>query len=158
MKRNIYGYKNIYTVDENGNVYGRDGIMSTWLDKYGYKRICLYCNDGKRRKILVHRLIALAFIPNPENKPQINHKDGNKLNNNISNLEWCTNQENIQHGFDNDLFSRKIKVKQYSSNNDYIQEFNSLKDAGIAIGKSPSGISECLKGIRKTCGDFIWRK
>lgn len=65
-------------------------------------------NDkGKTRQKLVHRLVAEAFIPNIENKPCINHKDGNKLNNNVNNLEWCTIQENTKHAYDNKLQNNK---------------------------------------------------
>lgn len=66
------------------------------IDKDGYKRVLIYI-DGKRKKFFVHRLVAQTFIPNPENKPQVNHKDGNKLNNHVNNLEWVTNKENINH-------------------------------------------------------------
>ena len=68
------------------------------LDKYGYLRINLY-NNGINKKVYIHRLVALTFIPNPDNKPQVNHIDGNKQNNNISNLEWCTISENAKHAF-----------------------------------------------------------
>ena len=66
----------------------------------GYVYVFL-CNNGKYRNIRVHRLVAEAFIPNPNNLPQINHKDGNKQNNKVDNLEWCTCQENIRHAIKN---------------------------------------------------------
>lgn len=66
------------------------------IDKDGYRRVLIYV-EGKRKKFFVHRLVAEQYIPNPENKPQVNHKDGNKLNNHYSNLEWVTNKENIVH-------------------------------------------------------------
>lgn len=66
------------------------------IDKDGYRRVLIYV-DGKRKKFFVHRLVAEQYIPNPENKPQVNHKDGDKLNNHYSNLEWVTNKENIVH-------------------------------------------------------------
>ena len=81
-----------------------------------YKAVTL-CEDGKRKEETIHRLIALAFIPNPENKPAVNHKDGNKLNNCVNNLEWCTYQENVQHAMDAGL--RRIEV---------INEYRSIPD------------------------------
>lgn len=103
----IEGYEDRYQVSNFGNV-------RTILDNHGnakcalktqgkswnqqYLSVQLYIKDVKRHH-LVHRLVAQAFIPNPENKPHVNHKDGNKLNNHVSNLEWCTQQENIQHGY-----------------------------------------------------------
>lgn len=70
-------------------------IMSVWL-RAGYPTVSL-CRDGKQYKVLLHRLLALAFIPNPNNKPQINHRDGDKQNNDLSNLEWATSSENLTH-------------------------------------------------------------
>lgn len=70
-------------------------IMAVWL-RAGYPSVSLF-RDGKQYKLLLHRLLALAFIPNPENKPQINHIDGDKQNNDLSNLEWCTSSENLTH-------------------------------------------------------------
>lgn len=78
----------------------QEKILTQWTDKLGYKRLSLFV-DGQRHARLVHRLVALAFIPNPENKPQINHKDCNPSNNNVDNLEWCTNKENAVHYYSN---------------------------------------------------------
>lgn len=69
----------------------------------GYLRTMLKNNTGKRKHVSIHRLVAIAFIPNPENKPQVNHIDGNKLNNRVENLEWVTNTENNHHAWDNGL-------------------------------------------------------
>jgi hypothetical protein len=69
----------------------------------GYLRVTLYNNDIKQRKLFIHRLVAIEFIENKENKPQVNHKDGNKKNNLLKNLEWCTSKENICHAHINGL-------------------------------------------------------
>lgn len=147
-----------YKVDIYGNVYGRDGIMSTSIDKYGYERCLMYYDDGKRRNTLVHRLVAKNFIPNPDNKPQVNHIDGNKLNNCVSNLEWVDNFENAQHARLNNLYTKAIRVQQYDLNGNLINTFDSLAFASEYINRSSSGISECLNGKRKTCGGYIWKE
>lgn len=84
-------------VRSNGRVDNRNGrVLKQKINKYGYGEVTL-SSDGKRKTYLAHRLVAAAFIPNPENKQTINHKDGNKLNNHANNLEWATQKENQQH-------------------------------------------------------------
>ena len=96
----VPGCKDVYV--------SQSGLVITFTDKLGgvvlkmgtvsrgYSNVCIVVN-GKRKYCLVHRLVAMTFIPNPLNKKQVNHIDGNKKNNNVTNLEWCTNQENMQH-------------------------------------------------------------
>ena len=98
----------IYTLDhsylrKNGRLDNRKGKqLRPSVDKYGYERVVL-TKDGIRKTYSVHKLVALAFIPNPENKTTINHIDGNKRNNNVSNLEWATEKENQNHKWKNGL-------------------------------------------------------
>lgn len=93
-----------YLVNENGDVFSKKNnkLLKPRESKNGYLKITLYKN-GKCKTFSIHRLVALAHLNNPNNYPVINHKDGNKLNNNISNLEWCTVSQNIKHAFDNGL-------------------------------------------------------
>lgn len=103
MFKKIPGFPN-YSVDEHGNVRSdRRGIIRSLTEnQFGYLQVTLH-DSGERTTFRVHRLVALTFIPNPDNKPQVNHKDGNKKNNHVSNLEWATSQENIFHAFENGL-------------------------------------------------------
>lgn len=97
--------RSIDFIDKRG--YSRKGrIMRFSNHKKGYKILSLTF-DGNRKTYKVHRLVALAFIPNPENKPEVNHKDGNKSNNNLDNLEWSTTSENTKHAHENGLTTTK---------------------------------------------------
>lgn len=102
MWKDIEGYAGRYQVSSIGDIFshkvGRRLKVST--NKKGYNVIQLSCN-GVSKSILVHRLVALHFIPNPKNKAQVNHKDCNKLNNHVTNLEWVTNEENQRHSWKN---------------------------------------------------------
>ena len=98
----VKGFEGLYEVDRNGNVYSivhdahrRKRQLKAYPNENGYMKVNLYDSDGKCKKKYVHRLIAEAFIPNPLNKPNINHKDCNVANNKAVNLEWCTQSENV---------------------------------------------------------------
>lgn len=111
MIKDVVGYEGLYTCDEYGNVFSC--ATNTNSNKHkklmkqnirnGYYYITLTDIDGKRSKKYVHRIIAQAFIDNPNDKKEVNHIDCNKLNNNIMNLEWSTRKENLQHSYDNGL-------------------------------------------------------
>ena len=98
--KDIKGYEGLYKITSLGDVYSvtRKKFIYQSIDRYGYKQ-CLLYNNGKHKTKKVHRLVAEAFIENIDNKPQINHKDGNRTNNRIDNLEWCTNSENQLHSY-----------------------------------------------------------
>lgn len=124
--RDIPGYEGLYKVSNCGTVksldhYGSNGvsiilykgkIVSTY--KYhGYLYVHLCNGKNNKKKYLVHRLVASAFIPKISGKPQINHKDGNKSNNHVSNLEWCTQKENVIHGVETGLRKLKVPKEKY---------------------------------------------
>lgn len=115
MLKPIKGYEGYYSIDESGNIFShhtynnkQPGYKKTYLGKRGYVVVDL-CVKQKRKNHKVHRLVAQTFIPNPENKQQVNHKDLNKLNNHVSNLEWATAKENTKHFFDNGIRNYNYK-------------------------------------------------
>lgn len=94
--KDIDGYDGRYQVSSWGRIRSINGILKPYENKKGYLKIGL-CKDGICHKHRINRLVAIAFIPNPDNLPQVNHMDGNRQNNSITNLEWTTNLENRRH-------------------------------------------------------------
>jgi hypothetical protein len=122
MWKDIEGFKGKYKVNALGEILStsRDKIMSQQLGINGYYKVGLW-KDGTKDRHIVHRIVAKHFVSNPHNKPQVNHIDGNKLNNNASNLEWCTPSENSQHAFDTGLRKEHYKNigKKFGSSSKY---------------------------------------
>jgi hypothetical protein len=151
----IKNTNNRYSINKNGlikahykNVIMKQNIMN------GYLSVQFNINKKIKTK-RVHRLLAEQFISNPNNYSEINHKDGNKLNNNLSNLEWCTHQYNMRHASKNGLHG--IKIKQILRNKT-INIFNSMSDASRRTNINISNISEVIRGNRKTAGGYVWEK
>jgi len=95
--KDIIGYEKLYKISDMGNIVNSKGqLRKTVVTPFGYKRVCL-CKNNKPVSHHVHKLVALTFIPNPENKPCINHINSIKTDNSVSNLEWCTHKENTKH-------------------------------------------------------------
>ena len=134
-------------------------VLKPFLTKNGYLMHGLYENN-KRKTLLLHRIIATAFIDNPEAKPCVNHIDENKLNNDLSNLEWCTERENAIHGTRIKRIAEKNfkKVIQLDLNDNVLNEFESIKQAGQETRVFATSISACCNGKVKSAGGFKWRK
>ena len=154
-----------YMISNKGRIKGKHKIGNfgkVWkqyitkgtLSGFGYM---IFCYKGK--KVAVHRLVAGAFIPNPDNKPLVNHIDGNKSNNKVENLEWCTHSENIQHAVDTGLLNNRRKVLQLDLNGNIINKFDSVKeaDATVAPHRNNSGpVQNILSGNRKLYKGFTF--
>ena len=159
--KNIYGYKGLYQVSNTGQVYSsikkwipgsknplcQDGRMLKQVLRKGY--LVLQLSKNKRRVYSVHRLVAQAFHPNPEKKRTVNHKDGNKLNNNDWNLEWNTHSENNKHAFETGLRKTVTGVKHWCTK---LSEKDMLK-----IQKS-NLTNVALAKIYKVCPETIGRR
>lgn len=155
----INNIKTNYSVNEEGKV--RNDLTNKELSpriQQGYKHVTIYVNK-KPKSCRVHRLVALAFIPNPENKPYVNHKNGIRSDNNVNNLEWVTPSENTQHAVDTGLFkpTREKEVVQYSLNGDKIAIYKSISEAARQTGSLGEKIVMCCQMIRKTHNNFQWR-
>lgn len=156
--------KNDYLIYEDGFIYSKKSkrFLKCPIDSKGYKYLDLRNSKCKYRCPKVHRLIALAFIPNPNNLPQINHIDGNKQNNNVNNLEWCTNlyntKEAIRLGL-KPIYEYHGKLYQYDLNNNLLNIFETPIDAARSISTKATGsdINRCIYGKRKTAYGYIWK-
>ena len=148
-----------YEVNEIGEVRSKKTgiILSQRNDRYGYKRVTL--NDGKPKTAPVHRLVAEAFIPNPDNLPCINHKDEDKTNNCVDNLEWCTVAYNNRYGehIRKCADSKKKAVIGTKDGKEYF--FDSTREAGETLGIPWRYIGDAIyhRGKRKTAGGYEWR-
>ena len=133
--RTIKDFEN-YLITKDGDIYSNyfyKKIKSS-KDKNGYLRTRLVNKSG-RKSVFIHRLLAIAYLPNPLNKPHINHKDGNKSNNKLSNLEWCTHKENMQHAWDNNLYadySESIKKANKARSIEVYDTVNNVKYKSIS--------------------------
>ena len=175
--KDIEGYEGIYKISNLGkvkslsreykhNMFGRKTVIKTSKEKIltininqGYEHVVL-CKNGKFKQKLLHRLLAKAFIPNPEDKLNINHIDGNGLNNSLENLEWSTQKENVRHAIkylgakDNYKTyrnrSEKMIIKTQKENNKFIAVYNSAKDMSKLLNMSIHTIRNyCRNGTPK---------
>ena len=184
----IADYKDLYKVSDKGRVYSvrNKRCLVPKTSKAGYYRVSLSCH-GKTKLTSIHRLVALAFIPNPENKPTVNHINEIKMDNRVENLEWATNKEQNIHGTrleraraHTDYRARKIDYSVVASKHDYVKlakinshpikawsisgnelmfvgEFPSQRIASDYTGVSQSKISQCVSGQKKSCKGYIFK-
>lgn len=184
--KDIKNYEGLYQVSNLGNVRSLDRIRKQFNHngiatvKYkgrilkkqlqkrtGYRTVTLYDNNRNGKIKSIHRLVAETFLDNPNNYPVVNHKDGNKLNNNVDNLEWCTVSHNVKHAYNIGLAKIKKlygkenpkarKVEQYDLENNFIKLWYSIIDASNDLKIDSSSISAVCKEKRKTAGGYIWK-
>lgn len=180
--KDVVGYEGLYQVSNLGRIkhlaveaasgtghYAKiETIKKQNLMKNGYWVVDLY-KDNVRKTWLVHRLVALAFIPNPDNLPCVNHIDSDRANCVISNLEWCTASQNAKHSYDTNKRREKMNWKIGAENKNskavlmldkisrkVLRTFDCIMDAERELGVLNNNIVNCLRGRSKTAGGYIW--
>ena len=156
-KKFIYeGQETDYSVSTEGEVRkDTTNYILSQSSQQDYKFVGLIIN-GKQKRMRVHRMVALAFIDNPDNKPYVNHINGNRSDNNVENLEWVTPSENTQYAIDTGLFKsgRARAVVQYNLNGEQMATFESASEAARQNGGSQSKITMCCRRQRASANDY----
>lgn len=173
----IKEYEGVYEISNFGRVRSVDRIgyqrhYSGGLSKYHFKGkeikpntrhngyICVSLHkNGVQKTFNIHRLVALHFLEKPEGKEYVNHKDSDPTNNNVNNLEWCTQSENIQYAYDQ---GRKIpphtrKIGQYGLHGNFIKEWNSEAEISRSLNIPQGNIYKACRGLRITAGGYKWK-
>jgi len=169
MIKTIPGYP-MYMATDDGKIYSLSSkkFLKQTISKFGYARVTLYKGNGEKHKIMVHRLVAIAFLHNPDSLPQVNHINENRLDNRVKNLEWCSASYNINYGNRNYAVSKKMQLYKEKTTAKRIKQINLQTGKTIKVWKSMhaierelniphSGIYSCCTGKRKTRGGYAWQ-
>ena len=158
--KDIEGYEGKYMVSNTGKVKslnynntGKEGIMKPQDNGNGYLFAQL-SKDGKVKQCRINRLVAQAFIPNPNNLPEVNHKDEDKTNNCVENLEWCSKLYNMNYGTRTEKTCKPVFSVNKESG--LIMYWESITEANKALGINQGSITQCCQGKRKSAGNHIW--
>lgn len=171
--KDIPGYEGIYQASTHGRIQSLDiwirekngkerlhkgRLLKMYKIHNGYLCVCLQ-TKGVRKHFLVHRLIALTFIPNPQCLDTVNHKDENKDNNYVDNLEWQTLYQNNRHGTRDDRMRKSLSkpVLQYTLSGVFMKEFESLAAVKRELGFNASSVNKAARGIYKSSNGYIWK-
>lgn len=162
--KDVEGFDGLYQVSDKGNVRSSynnnfkgdvfNGILKQKKNRSGYMEVSL-CKDGRKRSFLVHRLVAIAYIENPFNLTQVNHKDEDKSNPSMDNLEWCTQKYNATYGENPKV--KNTKVRQFDFDGCLIKKWDSMKDIEEQLGIKYQGVSRCCRKGQKSAGGYIWQ-
>jgi hypothetical protein len=162
--RDIEGYEGLYQVSNLGRIkslnYNKKGverIMKVCKDKKGYI-VCGLSKNKNLKTFKVHRLVASAFLSNPNNLPQINHKDEDKTNNRVENIEYCNNDYNRNYGTRNKRASASCRkpILQFTKEDVFIRKWDGAIEVEKELGFDNSSITKCCKGKQKSAYGFVW--
>jgi len=177
--RELPDYEGLYLISNKGRVkscsrqknsnskfayISKEKVLKPSVSKDGYLNVFL-CKDGKSKSFAIHRLVAIAFIPNGGKLSDVNHKDENKLNNSVENLEWCTKEYNTKYGTRTQRVSKRIS--QFTTDGEFVRTFNSVKEASRTLHIGSSNIHNCAVGkklkkdgkeyVCRSAGGYLWR-
>lgn len=158
--KDIEGYEGLYQVSSEGRVkslnYNRTGeekIMKGTKNNKDYFTVSL-CKEGKTKTFSIHRLVATAFLPNPNNLPQVNHRNEDKTDNRVENLEYCDSKYNNNYGTRNERISKPIL--QFNLDGEFIKKWDGAREVERELGFNHGDISTCCRGKIKTAYGFVW--
>lgn len=159
--KEIKGYEELYRISNTGKIYSNitNKFIKPFINNGNYYEVVLK-KEKRSKHFRVHRLVAEAFIENKNNCRCVNHIDGNKKNNNVNNLEWCTHKENMNHAVKYKLIhtkGKKTKINQYDLNNNFIKTWDSIREIEKEYNVTHTSIRYCCMGKNKTCKGYIWR-
>lgn len=163
MKKAIKGFESLYEIDEQGNVYSliqnssrRKRIIKPYENGTGYYKVNLYDSEGKCKKKYVHRLVAETFILNPSELNEVNHKDCNKANNCVENLEWCDRKQNLQHSYDMGMKREGEKHGCHKLTQKQVNEIRSERNLTQKQMSEKFGVKQCT--ISAILTGRLWKK
>lgn len=162
--KEVEGYNGAYFVSSSGRIIsvmrGTPKELKGSINGQGYRQVALK-KGGLQVMCAVHRLVAEAFIPNPYGKPCVNHRDFNRLNNKVENLEWVTYGENTNHSYDRIVSANRAKsckpVIKYDRQGNYICRYESIAEAARHIGVGYVQIWRSINGYAHSAGGYLWR-
>lgn len=158
--KDIQGYEGKYQISNLGNVYSliTNKILKPQKNIHGYLKVGLYKN-GKCKIFNIHNLVANAFIENPNNYKYVNHKDENKTNNRVENLEFCSFYYNLMYGTRVQRIAKKNNkpILQFDLEGNFIKEYESITQASKELNNSLNNISQCCLGRSRTSKGYIFR-
>jgi len=174
--KDIPGYEGFYQASNFGRIRSvehydklnrlrKATIRKQQKDNGGYLFV-IFSKNGEKKQINTHRIIAMTFILNPNNLPQVNHKDENKTNNCVENLEWCNSKYNANYGNRNKKMIENLsgknnkkskKIEQYDLQGNFIKDWIGIRDVARKTNIKHQNISACCVGKQKTAGGYIWR-
>ena len=145
--KDVVGYEGLYGITSCGRVwsYRRKRFLKHGVNRKGYLYVVL-CKDGKTKTYTIHKLVAEAYIPNPNNLPQVDHIDNDKTDNYVNNLQWMTNRDNCRK-------SHNKAILQYTLEGEFVREWPSASDVGREV---QGNICACLKGRIPTAYGYKW--
>lgn len=167
--KDIAGLEGLYQVSNYGRIksfrksnkfFGQqEHYLKPYIKPNGYESVILYDTERRKYRYLVHRLVAMTFIPNPAGYNAVNHKDENKLNNHVDNLEWCTLAYNNAYGTARirQILTKGSKIEQLTLEGYPLAIYNSISIASRITGISKTGILRCCNGKCDNSGGYLWR-